>query len=399
MPMTEHPHRQAMQDEVHARPPLMIAAERAEVWQWVLVPDTADATWPEAIDMSRSHQVLDLDGGLVRVERHTEFVTLTYCGDTVPAPHIVALVDACPAQLLTGARIKVAPEHEFQGHVQNVRSYVFGTAAQDKVRLETDFRVSEHRLIEYAVSGRINDGIARGRLIKLVLDLETYRMAALLSLPAVRERTPQLHALELSARTVATALATARDVELGEAVTALSSIQAEVGALQEIMRYRLAASRAYYDLVQARLDTLEEQAIGQQQTLANFIGLRLTPAIKTINAYERRLNELSINLQSTMALVRTRLDLILQSQNQSLLRSMEKRARQQVKLAEAVEGLSTMAISYYVVGLFAYLLGAVPLSTANKSLWIALAVPLIVAVVWRLTRRAGRRYKHSDESP
>jgi uncharacterized membrane-anchored protein len=394
----EHPHRKAMQDEVHARPPLIIAAERSEVWHWVLTRAYDDEAWPEQITPEKRHQVIDLDGGLLRVEHHTEFVALTYCGDASPAPHIWDVVAACPGELLTGVRIIITPDAPELARQHSVGSIVnTGSSAADGVRIETDLRVRDNGMIEYMLTGSFEDGTARGRLAKQILDLDTYRMAALLSFPLVRESTPQLQKLEYSAVRATQQLSLSDDGDLGRNISTLSGILSEVGALHETVRFRLAASRAYYDLVQARLSRLDETPIGQLQTLESFIDFRLTPAIKTINAFERRLNELSTNVHSSMALARTRLDLIAQQQNQSLLRSMERRARQQVQLSQAVEGLSTAAITYYAVGLLAYVLSAIPDTIINTKLVIALAVPVIAIVVWTLTRRASHQFKQQDQ--
>jgi uncharacterized membrane-anchored protein len=43
-------------------------------------------------------------------------------------------------------------------------------------------------------------------------------------------------------------------------------------------------------------------------------------------------------------------DLTLEAQNQDLLQSMNQRSQMQLQLQQAVEGLSVVAISYYLVG-------------------------------------------------
>ena len=50
-----------------------------------------------------------------------------------------------------------------------------------------------------------------------------------------------------------------------------------------------------------------------------------------------------------------RLDAERATQNSRLLASMDRRARLQLRLQQTVEGLSVAAVSYYVVGLVAYL--------------------------------------------
>ena len=54
------------------------------------------------------------------------------------------------------------------------------------------------------------------------------------------------------------------------------------------------------------------------------------------------------------ALLSTRVDLTRERQNQEVLASMNRRAQQQLKLQETVEGLSIAAVTYYVVGLVGY---------------------------------------------
>ena len=89
--------------------------------------------------------------------------------------------------------------------------------------------------------------------------------------------------------------------------------------------------------------------------------------------------------------MRTQLDHTAQQQSQNLLASMEQRARQQVHLAQAVEGLSVAAITYYSVGLISYLLrGAPPLILDHSTLIAFSVIPVAVCVAW-FTRRARKK--------
>ena len=72
---------------------------------------------------------------------------------------------------------------------------------------------------------------------------------------------------------------------------------------------------------------------------------------------------------------------------------MNERTRLQLRLQATVEGLSVAAISYYVVGLFGYLVkGAhdegVPVDTAFAT---ALFVPVAVLAIWWVVRRVRRK--------
>ena len=61
----QHPDRQAIHDEAHARPPLSIKRDWGEVWHWVLSNGVGEASWPSAIDPSQRHQLIKFDNGVV----------------------------------------------------------------------------------------------------------------------------------------------------------------------------------------------------------------------------------------------------------------------------------------------------------------------------------------------
>ena len=260
----------------------------------------------------------------------------------------------------------------------------------DGVVVTTSFRNSDG-LVPYYVTGGFDDGFGRGRLVKRLIDLEIYRSISLLALPVVRMASDSLRELEGRAEAAVLDLSIVTREDLGGAIDSLAIILAEVGSLQSKTRYRIAASNAYYNIVRSRLDSLGEVPIGQRQTLGGFIEHRLAPAMGTIQAFDRRLEQTSLTVRSAMELARTQLDQMSQAQNQKLLSSMEHRTRQQVHLSQAVEGLSVAAISYYGIGLVSYVLKGLPDFTISDSLLVTLSVPVIITLSFILTRRARRR--------
>ena len=94
-----------------------------------------------------------------------------------------------------------------------------------------------------------------------------------------------------------------------------------------------------------------------------------------------------------------RVDVELERQNRDLLKSMNERTRLQLRLQTTVEGLSVAAVSYYVVGLFGYLVKGlhdegVPV---DISLATALFVPVAVLAIWFVVRRIRRRNIAGDK--
>jgi uncharacterized membrane-anchored protein len=118
--------------------------------------------------------------------------------------------------------------------------------------------------------------------------------------------------------------------------------------------FRFGASRAYYDLAKRRISELREERLTGVQTLEEFLDRRLAPAMATCSSVEKRLLDLSERVARASDLLRTRVDIAREQQNQTLLASMNRRARLQLRLQQTVEGLSIAAITYYVVGLVGY---------------------------------------------
>jgi uncharacterized membrane-anchored protein len=115
--------------------------------------------------------------------------------------------------------------------------------------------------------------------------------------------------------------------------------------------------------------------------------------MRTCVTTEERQSNLSEKLARAANLLRTRVDVELERQNRDLLRSMNERTRLQLRLQATVEGLSVAAISYYVVGLFGYLIKGAHEKGApvDVSLATALFVPVAVLAIWWVVRRVRRR--------
>ena len=176
-------------------------------------------------------------------------------------------------------------------------------------------------------------------------------------------------------------------------LTELSDLAAAIAELITHSRYRFDAGTAYYQMVQSRLDELEEQEIDGLQTLSAFVDRRLSPALRTVEAAKRRLDDLASRVDRASDFLRTRIDMSIEAQNQALLKSMDRRAQMQFSLQQTVEGLSVVVITYYVLSLLHFLLDAA--DTFNLGLsterTIALMLPLVLFSVWILSRRLHRR--------
>ena len=120
---------------------------------------------------------------------------------------------------------------------------------------------------------------------------------------------------------------------------------------------------------------------------------RLAPAMETCTSVAARQEALAARLNRSNDMLRTRVNLAQERQTQSVLDSLNRSASRQLRLQQAVEGLSVVAISYYGVGLAGYALKA--LKGAGIDLPVdllnGLSLPLIAGTVWLVTHRLHRK--------
>ena len=90
----------------------------------------------------------------------------------------------------------------------------------------------------------------------------------------------------------------------------------------------------------------------------------------------------------------------LEAQNQQVLKSMEKRSVQQLRLQETVEGLSVVAISYYLIGILSKLIegiGSYAHAETTGKLISIIIIPVVVFLVWYGIRRLRKHILSSDK--
>jgi uncharacterized membrane-anchored protein len=118
----------------------------------------------------------------------------------------------------------------------------------------------------------------------------------------------------------------------------------------------------------------------------------LLPATRTCASFSARLEALSVRIERATSLLRTRVEMLLQSQNAALLQSMDRNAERQLRLQRVVEGLSVVAVSYYAVSLLSSLLQVVAGHYGiSHDMLTALCVVPVVTCVWFYLRRRVRQ--------
>jgi len=239
-----------------------------------------------------------------------------------------------------------------------------------------------------------------GRIAARLLELETYRLMALRGLPVAKALSLMLTQSEQALAQITAQLESkaASDQQLLDRLVALAA-GVERATAEHV--YRFSATKAYHALVQQRIRELRERAIPGTQTIGEFMQRRLSPAMATVEATSQRLASLSQRVARTSDLLRTRVDIATEVQNQQLLEKLTRGQETQLRLQATVEGLSIAAISYYVISLLLY--GAKALKAAgvpvNAELAAGALVPVVLWGVWRTTQKIHARLHDSHGSP
>ncbi len=231
-----------------------------------------------------------------------------------------------------------------------------------------------------------------GRIVTRLFEIETYRLMALRGLPVAKSLGALLAHSE-------TALADITAQMENKSRTDQSLLDTLIGLAAGVERataehsYRFSATRAYDALVRERIAELRERPVPGTQTLGEFMRRRMSPAMATVAATAQRLSSLSERITRASDLLRTRVDIVTEEQNQQLLAKLTKGQDMQLRLQSTVEGLSIAAISYYVISLIHYLgkAGKAAGMSINPELLAGAMIPPVLWLVWRTIRSIHRR--------
>jgi uncharacterized membrane-anchored protein len=219
----------------------------------------------------------------------------------------------------------------------------------------TDFRQDAAGLTQILVLDKGMSPQRTGALAQRLFDIEIYRTLAMLGLPLAQRLSPRMRKAEDQLAALTNRMRSIDADDADDLLDDITALAADLEADAASSLYRFGASRAYDEIVDDRLDALAEEPVTGYDTWRGFLERRVAPAMRTCRSVEDRLANLSRKLARAATLLRTKVDVAVEKQNRDLLHSMNKRAKLQLRLQQTVEGLSVAAVSYYVVGLIAYL--------------------------------------------
>ena len=424
--------RTVLHNEVHARPPARVRLPALIVYVAVLndgITREAECAHLRRLPGQQDLAVESLSGNFVRLrfegfsvkwERHTEFTRYSivqsmpqraFLGAAEPELLSALVVTAQWLRNIPGrtvAAIKLAmlhgdlnDEHALLAQAKRWfggRDLVASQLGGGHSWALTDFRLAASGFERMLVVAPPHMSVTRaGRISQRLLELETYRLMALRGLPVAKELGPMLSEAEGGLADI-TARLEGKSTSDQQLLDTLVSLAAKVERATAQHSYRFSATQAYYSLVTQRIDELREKVIPGTQTIGMFMQRRLSPAIATVAATAQRLGSLSERIARTSALLRTRVDIATELQNQQLLAKLTRGQELQLRLQSTVEGLSIAAITYYVISLAYYGIKAVKVAGAplNPEIATGALIPLVLWAVWRATRRIHERLQKAD---
>ncbi|MDQ6969883.1 MAG: DUF3422 domain-containing protein [Mariprofundus sp.] len=366
-------------------------------------------------DTSRSTlNRLYFDGFLLKVESHHEFTRYKFIASAnighATDPFANSPLSLLPEGWLTGlpGRLLVAldttvlPYPEQASHQSLFAQYAeyfsptslaASQIGRSKSLAMTDFQIRDNGMTRMLVFSQAELPAQIGRLTYRLIDIETYRMLALVILPQAKNLLKKLPLADTRLKDLTGAISEGggmKDEQLMERLTALA---AEVEDLIATHYRPFSIAQTRFDLVLQRLDELYEHPIGPQPTMGGFLRRRMQKARSTSESAFHWLDQMAMRVSQASQSLRTRIDVNNAAQNRGMLAAMNRRFQLQLRLQQAAELLSVAIFTYYSVNLLEYIYQELALLLAwdvQSVLFKSLAAPVlaIAAVVFIYRRRA-----------
>ncbi|WP_240009668.1 DUF3422 family protein [Marinomonas algicola] len=349
----------------------------------------------------------------IRREKHIEFISYTFSELTVNLekdpftdnafrylpdnwlPALPGTVIAAFHIVVEDARNQIDPDLSIAKSLfENMR--LIGSRPQNgDAQVWTSFQVHSDGCGRFLIYNKNMSDSQLGRMVQRIVEIETYRLMALLSLSLARKYSTKLALMDEKLADTTGRLAESKEkLDESALLRELIDMAAWVEAARARTTFRFSATMAYQELVMTRLSELKEDEVSGHLTMTEFMTRRLEPAVRTCKTTGEHLENLSRRIDRVSDMMRTRVEMSIESQNQEVLSSMDRRSEIQLAMQHTVEGLSVAAISYYSVGLIKFLIEALYDKGIqfDKSLVIGITVPLVIAGVWFATRKIHKRF-------
>lgn len=413
-----HPQRLRLAAELHSRPFISLAApacvshlaihcDEGGGWDERVLADFCLRFGVAAPGSGAPHFFHDFGHFRLKWERHTEFSTFTFIEHGVsgeafaetPMRHVPHdWLATLAGKVIVASHIATERGEPYElGNPRLRRLFpavpLVGCRVLSGGELWTDFLIGPDGYSRFLLRDTGLREMQLGRLVQRICEIETYAIMALLALPLARDNANLLEKVEADVTRLGLRM---QELDAGadEALLLqISSLAARVRSMSFDSGYRFSAAQAYHRLVRARIGELREKRIEGVPTVGEFMDRRLAPAMDTCVSVGSRQEALADKISRSNDLLRTRVGIAQEQQSQRVLERLSHSAAMQLRLQQAVEGLSVVAISYYGISLAAYGLKAIKGWGAGVNVdgAVGMLLPLVFGATWLGVRRMRHR--------
>ncbi|ALA59982.1 DUF3422 family protein [Nitrospira moscoviensis] len=236
-------------------------------------------------------------------------------------------------------------------------------------------------------------------IVDAIVRIETYYHLLLMQKPLFSAAIDQVYKFEqvhLKQREIITAhIGHANSETLQRWLNSLTQDLLKTNRMSGKLHFELSASVPYDKIVHTTLASLGEQPMELYRPVSDYVLGGITGVAEGYQQLLRRIETLRGGFEGIISIIRTRIDLILEAQNLTLLQSVDKTTKSQVLLQHTVEGLSVIVIAYYVAGLGGYIFkGMQDMGwLKNANLASAVFVPIAIGLAFVITT-VSKKYLH-----
>ena len=236
-------------------------------------------------------------------------------------------------------------------------------------------------------------------IVDAIVRIETYYHLLLMQKPLFSAAIDQVYKFEqvhLKQREIITShIGHANSETLQRWLNSLTQDLLKTNRMAGTLHFELSASIPYDKIVHTTLTSIAEHPMDSYRPISDYVLSGITGVAEGYQQLLRRIDTLRGGFEGIIAIIRTRIDLIVQAQNLSLLQSVDKTTKSQVLLQHTVEGLSVIVITYYLAGLGGYVFKGLQEVgwLTNSNLATALFVPVAIGLAFVITT-VSRKYLH-----
>ena len=418
-----HAQRFTLHNEIHARPPVPLELpasashlaltlnEQEKAQERLHLASLCQRFAINPPPMGASHFITRFDNFLFHWEQHGEFSTYSFYVNDVntdspfarPALSFAPLdwLDKLVGQTIVATHAVIMPANDQSANLDNIVQYFAGNTivgakmTGGDATAFTDFRIHNDGFSRFIIFDKKLQSQQAGRLLQRLFEIEIYRVMALLAFPISHDLAPKVSEYEQRLSQITTTMAQP-DCDDSLLLDQMTLLAAEVESDISHSQFRFGAAAAYYKIVEQRIIDIREEKIQGIQNIGEFLTKRMQPAISSCISTAQRFRLLSERISNASQLLRTRVDISIERQNQALLTSMDLRAKIQLRFQETVEGLSIVAISTYIISLIhsaAKALLSTQLIDIKPDLISGIAIPFVLVIVAIGVRRLHKVIK------